>query len=190
MHSRIWFELPDWAANPPHVTRRKVTQNTMPSFSHMWNCWGIRLILGVDLTDTCRFALRLQVCIQARPPHTASCQAFHLCNAWVYMYLTQFLDYLLSSWWWNNHSCTPKYTNILHTQLLPPPILLHSFLWLLRKPTMEHKSSHLSQHCVFVGPSLDLVGCLRRYSVQILHEQEEVTRNWNDCRSLRKWQMA
>ena len=46
-----------------------------------------------------------QVCIQARPLHTASCQVFHLCNAWVYMYLTQFLDYSLSSWWWNNHSC-------------------------------------------------------------------------------------
>ena len=45
-------------------------------------------------------------------------------------------------------------------------------------------------HCVFVCPSLDVVGCLRRFSVQILHEQEEVTKDWNDCRSLRKWQMA
>ena len=55
---------------------------------------------------------------------------------------------------------------------------------------MKHKSLHLSQHCVFVGPSLDLLGCLRQYSVQILHEQEEVTEDWNNCRSLRKWQTA
>ena len=87
MHSRIWFELSDWGANPPHVTR-KVAQNTTPSFSHMWKGWGTRLILGVNLTDTWyRFTLRLQVCIQARPPHTASWQAFRICNVWVYMYL-------------------------------------------------------------------------------------------------------
>ena len=93
----------------------------------------MRLIHGVDLTDTWyRFALGFQVCIQARPPHTASCQAFHPCNALVYAYLTQFLDYSLSSWWSNNHLCIPKYTTIQHTQLLPPLILLHSSLWLLR----------------------------------------------------------
>ena len=54
---------------------------------------------------------------------------------------------------------------------------------------MEHKSLHLSQHCVFVGPSLDLLGCLRQHTVQIFHEQE-ITRDWNNCRSLRKWQMT
>ena len=83
----------------------------------------------------------------------------------------------------------PNYTTIQHTQLFPPPILLHSSLWLLRRSTMEHKSLHLSQHCVFVGPSLDLLGCLRQHTVQIFHEQE-ITRDWNDCRSLRKWQTA
>ena len=79
-----------------------------------------------------------QVCVQGRPPHTASCQAFHPWNAWVY--LAQFLDYSLSSWWWYNHSCTPKYTTVQHTQLFPPPILMHSLLWLSRRITMEHKS--------------------------------------------------
>ena len=81
-----------------------------------------------------------QVCIQAPPPHTASCPAFHPCNAWVYMYFTQFLDYSLSSWWLNNNSCTPKYTTIQHTRPLPPPTLLHSSLRLMRRPTMDHKS--------------------------------------------------
>ena len=137
MHSRIWFKLSDWGATLPHATR-KVTQNTRPS--HVQEGLGMRLIHGVDLTDTWyRFALGFQVCIQARPPHTASCQAFHPCNALVYMYLTQFLDYSLSSWWSNNHLCIPKYTTIQHTQLLPPLILLHSSLWLLRRPTIDHK---------------------------------------------------
>ena len=90
----------------------------------------------------------------------------------------------------NNYSCAPKYRTIQHTQLFPPPILLHSFLWLLRRPTIEHKFTWASTVSYIVSPSLDLLGCLRRYSVHILQEQEEVTRDWNDCRSLRKWQMA
>ena len=35
-------------------------------------------------------------------------------------------------------------------------------------------------------PSLDLLGYHRQYSVQMLQEQEEVTRDWKDYRSLRK----
>ena len=59
MRSRIWFELSDRGATLPHVTR-KVAQNTRPSFSHMWEGLGTRLILGVDVTDTWyRFALWL-----------------------------------------------------------------------------------------------------------------------------------
>ena len=46
-----------------------------------------------------------------------------------YMYLMQFLDYSLSSWWWNNHSRTPNYKGHNHPahSTLSPPILLHSF---------------------------------------------------------------
>ena len=191
MHSRIWFKLSDQGANPSHVTR-KVAQNTRPSFSHMWKGLGTTLILGVNLTDTWyRFALRLQVCIQACPPHTASCQAFHLCNAWVYMYLTQFLDYSLSSWWWNNHSCTPMYTNILHTQLLPPPILLHSSHWLLRRPTMEHKSLHALELALCLCWSKSWSAWLSK-AIQCPNTPwaRGGYRDWNDCRSLRKWQTA
>ena len=122
-----------------------------------------------------------QVCSHAQPAHTASCQAFHPCNAWVN--LVQFLDYSFSSWLWNNHSCTPKYP-------ANSTISSSNCAALLPLPTMEHKFLHYTQHCVFVGPSLDLFGCLRWYSVQVLHEQEEVMRDWNECRSLRKWQAA
>ena len=59
MCSRIWFELPDLEATVPHVTT-KVAQNTRPSFLHMWEGLGTRLILGVNLTDAWyRFALWL-----------------------------------------------------------------------------------------------------------------------------------
>ena len=44
MHSRIWFELSDQGATPPHVTR-KVALNTRPSFLHMQGSLGTRLVL-------------------------------------------------------------------------------------------------------------------------------------------------
>ena len=39
MISAIWFELSDWGATPPYVTR-KVVQNTRPSFPHVWGGSG------------------------------------------------------------------------------------------------------------------------------------------------------
>ena len=82
---------------------RKVAQNTRPSFLHVRKKEGLgtRLILGVDFTDTWySFTLRLpglNPCLRA--PTTYN-QCFHPCNARVYMYLAQFLDYSLSSWRW------------------------------------------------------------------------------------------
>ena len=130
---------------------------------------GTRLILGVDLTDTWyRFTLWLpglhpcsllaKLFILAMPGCTCiSCSSWITCS--------------LPSWRWNNHFHTPKYITIQHTQLLPPPIVLLSSFG-----TWEGQSLHLNQHCVFVGPSLDLLGCLRWYSVEIVHEHEEDTR--------------
>ena len=79
---------------------------------------------------------------------------------------------------------TPKYTTIQHTQLFPPPTLLHSSLWLLKRPTVEHKLFHFSQYCVFVSPSLDLLGC------DAVSKYSRSKRDWNNRGSLRKWQMA
>ena len=53
MHSRIWFELSDLGANPPHVTR-KVIQNR-PSFSHVWGGAGHETIFDWSL-------LRFEMC--------------------------------------------------------------------------------------------------------------------------------
>ena len=54
MHSRIWFKLPDQGTTPPHVTRM-VTQNTTPSFSHVWEGLGTRLQSAILITDPTSF---------------------------------------------------------------------------------------------------------------------------------------
>ena len=51
-----------------------------------------------------------------------------LSRGWLGRHLVQTRDYALSSWWWSDSSW-----------LFPPLILLHSSLWLLWRPTMEHK---------------------------------------------------
>ena len=147
---------------------------------------GTRLILRVDLTDTS--ALRLPGLHPGSPtthsflPSFSSLQCLgvpHTVPGLLALFLV--VEQPLLHPKVHNHPAHSTLASSNSAALLP---------WLLRRPTMEHKSLHLSQHCVFVGPRLDLLGYLRRYSVQILHEQEEVTRDWNDCRSLRKWQTA
>ena len=56
------------------------------------------------------------------------------------------------------------YTNILNSAA-PLPLALE------KANRMEHKSLNLSLHCVFVGPSPDLIGCLRWYSVHSISKR-------------------
>ena len=98
----------------------------------------------------------LLVCIQACQPHMASCQVFHPCNAWVY--LAQFLGYLLSSSAGGTTTLVPQSTQSSTRASSNSATLL---------PLALEKVNHgahifrLSQHCVFVGPSLHLLGCLQ-----------------------------
>ena len=123
---------------------------------------GARLILGVDLTDTWyRFTLGFQVCI-------------HVSRA-VPGLLTLFLvvEQPLLHPKVNNHPAHSTLASSNSAALLPLAL---------------KKANHGAQ--IFaLEPALclccHLLGCLRRYCVHILHEQE-VTRDRNDCRTLRK----
>ena len=117
---------------------RKVAQNTRPTFSHVREGLGMRLILGVDLTDTWyRFALWLPG-LHPGSPTTHSfllsfsylqCLSVHVSRAVPEFFLVVEQPLL-----------HPKYTTIQHTQLFPPQILLHAFL-----PLALEKANHGAQ---------------------------------------------
>ena len=134
----------------------------------------MRLILGVNLTDGWyRFALCLLVSIQAGQPHTASWQAISSLQCLgVSRTVPRLLALLMMV---EQPLLHPKVHNHPAHSTLPssnPAALL---------PLALEKANHgaqifcLSQHCVFVSPSIDLLGCLRQYTLPILHEQEEIT---------------
>ena len=126
---------------------RKVTQNTRPSFSHdiVREGLGMRLILGSTSRSPLRLVhhTRLLASLLNLPMPGCTCI---LHGSWITRSLPGGRTTTLAP-----QSTQPSSTlNSCLLQFCCTPII-----WLLR---MEHKSLHLSQlHCVFVGPSFDLL---------------------------------
>ena len=95
---------------------------------------------------------------------------------------------------WITRSLPGGGTTTLAPQRTQPSSTLNSFLlqFCCTPPFGSWEVSYGAQifalePALCLCPSLDLLDCLRRYNVQILQEQEG---DWNNLRSLRKWQTA